>query len=182
MPSHERIGQALNSKNLTQDSTHFDADVVAALASAPELGASLQIFLSAGQSEEAPRVIRLLAQTLLRAGRRKRIGFGRDRAEIIARQSLYEWCIKLCRACNGTGYRLVSYHVGVEQPKREDECLHCDGTGHFMPTWEWRVDTMAISDQEPVRDWWEKRIDLAKEIIEDAFRVARRNVTRQLSD
>lgn len=182
MATHERIGQALNSKNLRQDEHHTDADVVAALAFAPQLGASLQSLISAGHVVELDRTLRLLTDTLLRAGRRKRIGFGKLRAEVIARQALLEWTIRICRSCNGTGYRLVSYTFDAQQPKQSDSCPHCEGTGVFMPTWEWRVDTMSIHDQDPTRDWWEKRIDLGKEIIEDAFRAARRKVTAQLTD
>lgn len=182
MASHERIGQALNSKNLKQDEQHFDVDVVAALAFAPQLGASLQSLISAGHLEELDRTLTLLTATLLRAGRRKRIGFGKMRAESIAKQALVEWVIRICRACNGTGYRLVSYEVDAEQPKQNDGCLHCEGTGLFMPTWEWRATLMQVTDEDPAREWWEKRIDLGKEIIEDAFRSARRKVTAQLED
>lgn len=182
MTTHERIGQALNSQNLRQDRHHTDADVVAALAFAPQLGASLQSLISAGQHAEAGNTLRLLTVTLLRAGRRKRIGFGKLRAETIARQALLEWMIRICKSCNGTGFRLVSYTFEAEQPKQGDSCSHCEGTGVFMPTWEWRAQTMSVHDQDPAREWWEKRIDLGKEIIEDAFRAARRKVTVQLAD
>lgn len=182
MATHERIGRALNSKNLKQDEQHFDADVVAALAFAPQLGASLQALVSAGHCDELSRTVVLLTDTLLRAGRRKRIGFGKLRAETIAQQALIEWAIRICRSCNGSGYRLVMYTFDADQPKKQDSCLHCEGTGVFMPVWEWRAQSMGLTDQDPAPHWWEKRIDFAKEILDDAYRAARRNVTRQLSD
>lgn len=182
MATHERIGQALNSKNLRQDEHHADADVVAALAFAPQLGASLQFLISAGHAEEGVRTVEYLTHTLIRAGRRKRIGFGKMRAETIARQALLEWTIRVCRACNGTGNKLASYSHDADHVKAGDSCDLCDGTGMFLPLWEWRAGLMQINDQDPAREWWEKRIDLAKEIIEDAFATARRRVTSQLAD
>jgi hypothetical protein len=181
MASHERIARALNSSNLKQDEQHFDADVVAALAFAPQLGASIHALVLAGHQEEAPRTIRLLTQTLIRAGRRKRIGFGSQRAEVVARQALLEWVIRVCRACNGSGRRLVSYSHDAEQPTQEDSCSHCEGTGVFTPTWAWRHASMELPP-EAEQGWWEKRLDLAKEIMDDAFRSTRRKVTSQLED
>lgn len=182
MSSHERIGRALNSHNLRSDEHHSDADVVAALAFAPQLGASLQLLISAGHTEEVGRTIEYLTLTLVRAGRRKRIGFGKMRAETIARQALLEWTIRVCRACNGTGSKLVSYSHDAAPVKANDSCDLCDGTGMFLPLWEWRAVLMDINDQDPAREWWEKRIELAKEIIEDAFSTARRRVTAQLAE
>ena len=37
-------------------------------------------------------------------------------------------------------------------------------------------------DREASRDWWDKRIALAKEIAEDAYQSARRKVNVQLTD
>lgn len=179
MSSHERIGRALNSKNLRQDEHHTDADVVAALAFAPQLGASLQALFSAGHTEELSRTVFLLTNTLVRAGRRKRIGFGHRRAETIAQQALLEWTVKVCRSCNGTGSRLASYSFDAE-PVRAGSCLHCEGTGVFVPLWSWRAQLMQVSDQDPSQDWWEKRLDLAREIIDDAYSTARRKVAAQL--
>lgn len=182
MATHERIGRALNSSNLRQDEQHFDADVVAALAFAPQLGASLQALISAGHRDELWRAVSLLTDTLLRAGRRKRIGFGKLRAETIAKQALLEWTIRICRSCNGSGRRLALYTFDADQPKKDDSCPHCDGTGLFMPVWEWRAQSMGLGDQDPAPHWWEKRIDLAKEILDDAYRVACRRVTDQLTE
>ena len=182
MSSHERIGRALNSHNLRSDEHHVDADVVAALAFAPQLGASLQFLISAGHAEELDRTIGYLTHTLIRAGRRKRIGFGKMRAETIAKQALLEWTIRVCRACNGTGIKLASYSHDAEPVRAADSCHLCDGTGLFLPLWEWRCDLMQVSDQDPSREWWEKRIELAKEILEDAYSTARRKVTAQLSE
>lgn len=184
MASNERIGQALNSKNLKQDELHSDIDVVAALAFASRLGSSLQSLKSAGHLNEIGNSIYLLSITLSRAGRRKRIGISKDKAEVVARQALLEWLINICRSCNGTGHKLSSYAAPpLHKPKRNssDSCSHCNGTGIFMPSWSWRKQMMNLGPDDS-KQWWEKRIEFAKEIAEDAYMAAKRKVTVQLID
>lgn len=184
MASNERIGQALNSKNLKQDELHSDVDVVAALAFASRLGSSLQALKSGGHLNELGNSIYLLSITLSRSGKRKRIGISRDKAEVVARQALLEWLIHICRACSGTGHRLASYSAKqLQRPKRNsnDSCPHCNGSGIFMPTWAWRKQMMNLGPEES-KHWWEKRLEFAKEIAEDAYITAKRKVTVQLMD
>lgn len=184
MASNERIGQALNSKNLRQDELHTDIDVVAALAFASRLGSSLQALKSGGHFSEIHNSIYLLSITLARSGKRKRIGISRDKSEAIARQALFEWLINICRSCNGTGHRLANYSAAPRMRSRKssgDSCSHCNGTGIFMPTWAWRKQMMNLGPDES-KHWWEKRIEFAKEIAEDAYMTAKRKVTVQLVD
>ena len=184
MASNERIGQALNSKNLKQDDLHSDIDVIAALAFASRLGSSLQSLKSGGHLNELSKSIYLLSVTLSRSGRRKRINISKDKAEIVARQALLEWLIHICKTCNGTGHRLSDYSAKIPQrPKRNssDSCYHCNGTGLFIPTWSWRKQMMNLGPDEQ-KIWWEKRLEFAKEIAEDAYITAKRKVTVQLID
>jgi hypothetical protein len=183
MPTHERIGAALNSRNLRADALHSDIDVVAALAFASRLGASLQALRSAGHNNVLDESIRLLSGTLVRAGRRKKIGISPGKAATVARQALLEWMIRICVTCGGSGMRLKSYSVLVEAPgpRQSEECPHCDGSGLFVPTWKWRAQTMGLGPGESP-DWWSKRIDLGKLIADDAFSAARRSVSRQLTE
>lgn len=183
MATNERIGSALNSGNLRADELHHDIEIVAALAFASRLGSTLQALRSAGHNSELQNSIELLSNTLIRAGRRKRIGIGQDRAAVIAQQALLEWMIRICKACNGTGTKLQSYapptKFNVPRRKQSDSCWHCNGTGLFMPSWKWRSQMMKLGPDES-RDWWEKRIEFAKEIADDAYASARRKVTQQL--
>lgn len=178
MPSHERIGSALNSGNLRSDELHFDADLVAALAFASKLGIKMQ-HLGSGmyESELTPAVVEL-TRVLKKACLRKRLGISYEDANMAAKQGLCEWLIRICRACNGSGQRLLDYSG---KQARKGQCSHCSGTGVFVPTWKWRRDVMGL-DREASRDWWDKRIALAKEIAEDAYQSARRKVNVQLTD
>ena len=184
MTSNERIGQALNSKNLRSDEHHADIDVVAALAFTSKLGASLQHLRSGGQYEEIGDSINLLAITFSRSSRRKRIGVNVRDAEIISKQALLEWMIQICKTCNGTGNSLNNYGAPtVTTPKRNsnDSCYHCSGSGMFMPAWSWRKSQMKLTG-DVSREWWEKRIEFAKEIANDAYTAARRKVSVQMTE
>lgn len=185
MPSNERIGRALNSNNLRSDSQHSDIDIVGALAFTSQLGAALQALYSAGHQIELPRTIELLARTMIRSARRKRIGISLEDARLVSKQALLEWHVRICRFCNGTGAKIASYTIDAENSQITDgnSCSHCTGTGELVPAWSWRAQSMfgsAHADQDP--EWWEKRIDLAREIAEDAYRAAGRRVTTQLAE
>lgn len=185
MASNERIGRALNSNNLRQDELHSDVDVIAALAFASRLGSSLQSLKSGGHLNQLPDSVYLLSLALIRSGRRKRIGISRDKAEMVSRQALLEWLIQICRSCNGTGHKLSDYTVKpvrhLRKKNSDDMCPHCNGTGKFMPTWAWRRQMMSLNGEES-KAWWEKRIEFAKEIADDAYHGAKRKVTVQLTD
>lgn len=186
MASNERIGHALNSKNLRSDEIHSDIDVIAALAFTSRLGSSLQALKSGGHLNELSNSVYLLSLALVRSGKRKRIGISKDCAESVARQALLEWMIQICKSCNGTGLRLSNYGVmpayeEVRKRTKDDSCSHCDGTGLFIPTWGWRRQMMNLGNEES-KDWWEKRLEFAKEIAQDAYTSARRKVTSQLID
>lgn len=178
MPSNERIGTALNSKNLKSDETHFDADLVAALAHASKLGATLQMLISGGFAEELRPASDELARVLKKACRRRNWGIGWQAAQRASRQGLIEWMMKACRGCNGTGKTLLNYGLDSADQKEQD-CPLCEGVGEFVPEWHWRSQQMGLGPDEP-QAWWTKRVDLAKEIAGDAFHTARRQVNRQL--
>lgn len=180
MASNERIGAALNSGNLRSDEKHFDADLVAALAFASKLGASLQHVASGGYVAELGPAILELARVMKKACSRRKMGISYADANLAATQALREWLIRICRSCNGTGERLVDYS-GKGKATRKGQCNHCNGTGIFIPTWKWRKDMMRL-DAEASQEWWDKRIELGKEIAEDAYRAARRKVTIQTTD
>ena len=181
MASNERIGTALNSKNLKSDETHFDADLVAALAHASKLGSSLQMAISAGFNEELAPAAEELARVLKKACRRRNWGIGWKAAKVAAQQALVEWILEVCRACNGTGKTLLNYSIDAadQTDQKERECPVCNGTGQFIPEWGWRADQMGL-DLSDSSGWCGKRIDLAKEIAGDAYRTARRQVSKQL--
>ena len=89
--SNERIGSALNSKNLKSDELHSDADVVAALAFANRLGISLQHIRSGGHINSATTAVSQLSVTLKRACKRKRMGISNEAAARCAEQALREF-------------------------------------------------------------------------------------------
>lgn len=180
MTSHERIGAALNSGNLRNDELHFDADLVAALSFASRLGIKLQHVTSGGYTSELAPAIQELARVLKKACGRKKLGLSYEHAQLAATQALREWLIKICRSCNGTGERLADYS-GTGKPMRKGQCNHCDGTGIFIPTWRWRKEVMHLG-ADASQDWWDKRIELGKEIAEDAYRAARKKVDLQMSE
>lgn len=211
MAIDERIGRALNSSNLKNDEHHVDVDIVGALAFTSQLGASLHQYFTAGHSAEYWSTVRHLSGTLSRVCRRKRLGLSQADSTIVARQALLEWDLRNCRACNGTGVRLLSYaapneesalpaesqlppaggsvrvvKVGDEQSQdsdrqRVDSCSHCDGTGLFNPLWSWRAGRMEVPESgDGEEEWWGKRLDLAKEIIEASMRAASRKVAAQV--
>ena len=186
MASNERIGRALNSRNLKSDEQHSDIDVIGALAFSSPLGSSLQALFSAGHQIEMPRAVELLSISLIRASRRKRIGMSAKAAEIVSRQALIEWPLKVCRFCNGTGKKVHSYSAktDVEQQTDGDSCSHCTGSGEIEPTWEWRAKQMfdSASVEQHSEGYWTKRLDLAREVAEDAYRAAARRVSRQLAE
>lgn len=177
MSSNERIGSALNSSNLKMDELHSDADVVAALAFANKLGIALQHIGSAGQHADINTAVAMLARVLQKACARKKMGISNANAVLAARQALVEWLIRICRTCSGTGEQLLSY--AEPGRNRRGQCRHCNGTGLFVPQWKWRRQHMEL-DEGASGDWWDKRINLAKEIAEDAYRSARRKVAVQL--
>ena len=182
MTSSERIGKALNSGNLKNDAYHIDADLIASLAFASKLGQRLQSIASAGFLEEFSPAVVELTRVLKKACNRKKMGCSKGCAEIAAKQALREWLIRICKTCNGTGQQLYTYTTAdAHVEKRKGKCDHCDGTGKFRPTWQWRMEMMELKE-DASQDWWAKRIDLAKEIADDAFRAARREVTFQMSD
>lgn len=182
MTSSERIGSALNSGNLKMDDLHADADLIAALAFVSRLGQRLQHVASGGYMSELGPAINELARVLKKACSRKRMGLSMEDAHIVATQAMREWLIKICRTCNGTGERLMSYAATGGKQQRKGQCPHCSGTGLFIPTWRWRRDVMAIHAREVPREWWEKRIELGKEIAEDAYRSAQRKVSIQMTE
>lgn len=179
MPSNERIGLALNSKNLRSDETHVDSDLVAALAYASSLGGTLQMLVSGGYNEEMAKAATELARVLKKACRRRNWGMSWDAAQKAAKQGLAEWMIGCCRGCNGSGKTLLNYGID-EADQKEEQCLICEGTGAFIPTWDWRVEVMSLREADSAV-WWGKRIELAKEIADDAFNTARRQVTKQMT-
>lgn len=181
MTSSERIGMALNSKNLKSDELHNDADIIAALGFANRLGSKLQRIRAGGEMDFYPAVIHLAA-TLRKACRNKRMGISNEAAFKCAEQGLREWLVHICRSCNGTGERLLDYS-GIKPGKKRTlgTCTHCSGTGLFVPLWSWRKGVMRL-DAEASDAWWEKRVDLAKEIAEDAYRSAQRKVTAQMRE
>ena len=204
MSIDERIGRALNSTNLKNDSHHTDVDIVGALAFASELGASLHQLFTAGHLYEYFAAVRHLSNTLFRVCRRKRLGISRNDATVVARQALLEWDLKICRGCNGTGSRLLSYSAAAElepadpgaqalervppkycasnaEPPLSNSgnqqgvacCPLCDGTGMFAPLWSWRREQMNLPlDEADAEEWWAKRVDLARGIIDTAMRAA----------
>ena len=178
MTSHERIGSALNSGNLKNDLYHFDADLIAALAFVSRLGSQLQHLASAGQAQELQPAVAELGRVLKKACQRKKLGISNQDAQAAALQAMREWVIKICRTCNGSGQRLLSYEGKLRAP---GACNHCEGTGLFKPTWRWRREMMRL-DAEASQDWWDKRIELGKEIAEDAYRSARRKVHAQMQE
>lgn len=180
MPSNERIGSALNSGNLRSDELHFDADLVAALSFASRLGVKLQHIASGGYLMELNPAVDELARVLKKSCVRKKLGLSYQDAKIAATQGLREWLIRICRSCNGSGERLADYS-GLGKPARKGQCNHCNGSGIFVPTWRWRKDVMGLG-ADASKDWWDKRIELAKEISEDAYRSARRKVDFHLFD
>ena len=182
MTSSERIGTALNSKNLKNDELHNDADIVAALGFANRLGSKLQRVRSGGSTSDMYPAVVHLAVTLKKACRNKRMGISNEAAFKCAEQGLREWLVHICRSCNGTGERLLDYS-GVTPGKKRTmgTCNHCNGTGMFVPLWSWRKQVMALTE-EVSGAWWEKRIELAKEIAEDAYRSAQRKVTAQMRE
>lgn len=186
MPSNERIGRALNSHNLRSDEQHSDIDIVGALAFSSPLGASLQALFSAGHQIEMPRAVELLSRTLIRASRRKRIGLSVRAAGIVSRQALIEWHLRVCRFCNGTGKKLLSYSAEPDRAQQTDgdKCAHCNGSGEIEPTWAWRAKQMfdSATVEQQSEDYWTKRLDLAREIAEGAYRAAGRRVSRQLAE
>lgn len=180
MTSNERIGAALNSKNLRSDELHFDADLVAALSFASKLGINLQHVVSGGYLTDVNPAVVELTRVLKKACGRRRLGMSYHHAQLVSTQALREWLIRICRSCNGSGERLADYS-GANKPMRKGQCSHCNGTGIFIPTWKWRKEVMGL-DADASRDWWDKRIEFAKEIAEDAYRSARRKVDMHLSD
>jgi hypothetical protein len=180
MASNERIGAALNSGNLRNDETHFDADLVAALAFVSKLGSQLQHVASGGYVSELQPAIDELARVIKKACSRRKMGISWSDANAAATQAMREWLIRICRSCNGSGERLVDYS-GAGKPMRKGQCNHCNGTGIFIPTWKWRKEVMRL-DAEASQEWWDKRIELGKEIAEDAYRAARKKVTFQVSE
>lgn len=177
MASHERIGAAINSGNLRSDETHSDVDIVGALGFANRLGAELQHLCSAGQLTSFSRAASLLADTLRRSMRRKKMGISANDAELVANQALKEWLVRACYVCNGSGEVLLNYRGGEDGTR--GMCPSCNGTGLYLPTWHERRHHMGLGvDAE--KDWWEKRVDLAKEIAEDAYRSAKSKVTLEM--
>lgn len=171
MSSNERIGSALNSTNLKSDETHFDTDYIASLALANKLGRKLQHLKSGGYDEELYPAIIELAKVLRKSCNRKKIGLSKDNALLISKQALKEWLIKICRNCNGTGQLQPLYSAEEFQG---GECSHCQGTGIFKPVWKWRKSQMKLESGDS--EWWDKRIELGKEICEDAYRSAQTKV------
>lgn len=186
MPSHERIGRALNSSNLRSKSFHGDVDVVAALAFASALGSSLQSLRSAGNDSELKQSIELLSHALVRGLRHKKIGINRGTAVVVAKQALLEWMIQICKLCNGSGKVLADYSGKPPALKGSglNSCLHCEGTGLFHATWGWRQQMLGLIPQDQSRSssWYEKRIDLAKSIAQEAYVSAKRKVSAQLEE
>lgn len=180
MTSNERIGSALNSKNLKSDELHSDADVLAALAFANRLGIMLQHVRSGGHMNSVRTAIDQLSSTLRRACKRKRMGISNEAARICAEQALREWIVGICRSCNGTGERLMDY-TGTAKKRIKGICPHCSGSGMFVPLWSWRRSVMRPTG-DMGEDWWVKRLELTKEIIEDAYRSAQRKVTQQMRE
>lgn len=178
--SNERIGSALNSKNLKSDELHSDADVIAALAFANRLGISLQHIRSGGHINSATTAVSQLSVTLKRACKRKRMGISNEAAARCAEQALREWLVGICRTCNGTGERLMDYS-GTAKKRIKGVCPHCGGSGAFMPLWSWRRSVMRITG-EMGEDWWVKRLELAHEVINDAYRSAQRKVSQQMRE
>lgn len=182
MTSSERIGTAINSKNLRSDELHMDVDVIAALARASNLGASLHHLRSGGQLGEFGAASQATERVLVKACRRKRMGISRDASKKCSAQALYEWMINVCKLCNGTGSKLLNYSVlEVGEKVESGDCPHCQGSGIFMPIWSWRKKSLGLKG-DVSEGWWEKRIELAKEIIEDAYRSANRRVGSQLRE
>lgn len=177
MTSNERIGAALNSGNLRSDELHFDADLIAALAFVSKLGSQLQHVASGGHYAELAPAVRELTRVLKKACGRKKMGISWSDAELASLQAMREWLIKICRTCNGTGQRLLDYSGKTQ---RVGQCNHCSGTGLFIPTWKWRKEVMGL-DAEASEDWWDKRVELGKQIAEDAYRSARRKVHIQVN-
>ena len=187
MPSHERIGRALNSSNQRSQSFHGDVDVVAALAFASALGSSLQSLRSAGNDSELAKSIGLLSHALIRALRHKKIGINRETAVVVSKQALLEWMIQICKLCNGSG-KVLSNYSGKSEPALKaggsNSCLHCEGTGLFFPTWGWRNQMLGLGSQNQNKNssWYAKRIDLAKELAQEAYVSAKRKVSAQLAE
>lgn len=182
MTSNEKIGKALNSSDLTNDQFHTDVDVVAALAFASPLGQMVQGLASAGDKYEIVPTIEELAKVMRRACNKKNMGCSTEKSRLIARQALREWLIRVCRACNGSGHRLRSYNYlspDLSHTKADGECDHCAGTGRFSPTWDWRLNEMALPDDANQR-WFEKRLSMAIDILDSAYSSARREVSKQL--
>jgi len=176
MASHERIGSALNSGNLRSDEIHTDVDVVGALGFANRLGAELQHLCSAGQLSSFSRAVALLADTTRRSMRRKKMGISAVDAAKVSCQALKEWLVRACYVCNGTGEVLLNYRGEEGQKGR---CPSCNGTGLYIPTWHERRHHMGLGADEE-SGWWEKRVDLAKEIAEDAYRSAKARVSFEM--
>ena len=172
MSINERIGSALNSKNLKFDETHFDTDYVISLGLANKLGIKLQHLKSGGYDEEIYPAILELTRVLRKSCNRKKIGLSKDNALLISKQALKEWLIKICRNCNGTGQLQPLYS---SEEFKGGECSHCSGTGIFKPVWKWRKSQMKLKSGED-QEWWDKRIELGKEICEDAYRSAQAKV------
>lgn len=176
MTSSQRIGRALNSSDLRSDETHEDVDVLAALAFSPTLGSLLHRLSTANDASAFTPAAEAVARQLYRALRKKRHRVDRSAATAVATQALKEWAIGICIQCNGTGRALLEYVPGADN--READCGECRGTGLFRVRWpELRT---AVGGMDEDRDRWEARFTIARGLIDDAYRICRHSVTKQL--
>lgn len=178
MTSPKQIAIAILSENLRADEHHNDVYVVAALGFSNRLGSALHRLSGAMQASAYNDAKQQLSILLMKWGKRRRVNITRESSEVVADQVLYEWMVKICISCNGTGQQLLVYSTGEEQGR--GDCMECGGTGMYSPTWTERHRKMNVSFGE--RSWWEKRIAVGQEIVNDAYRAATSRVSAEMRE